>query len=427
MSLTVPVPVQPSEVLESLETQRYLSQTVRVWLGITDARIEVPTLPPRLARTLLRLEEYELSHRDRWGCWDFSFSENFLAGNLWEPEIDRWLVEQRARLAGQAALEPLWPHGGRFAVCLTHDVDLLSSHHTPRQAGRFARAGLAPGVATAGERFLRIARPGVRVARSIRSRIGTAPSIAETLECSIAAEATRGVTASYFFTAPPMRPHSRYDCVYAPSDRCRFRGVKMQVADVMRTLADEGFDVGLHGGYAAALAPGALVAQRGTLETATGLDLTTTRQHFLRWDIRTTPLLQEEARLEVDSSLGFNRNIGFRAGTGLPFRLFNATARKPLQLLEVPLVVEDSALLAEGVFEPEDALARQVIRQLLETTAAVGGAITLLFHADKFVRPECLALYEWTIDRALEQKAWVTSVRGMGDWWREREARVLAA
>jgi len=419
--------VPSSEVLESLETRRYLSQTVRVWLGITDARIEVPNLPPPLARTLLRLEEYELSDRDRWGCWDFSFSENFHAGNLWEPEIDRWLVEQRAELSGKVALEPLWPNGGRFAVCLTHDVDLLSSHYTPRQAGRFARAGLAPGVAAAGEMFLRIARPGVRVARSIRSRIATAPSIAETLERSIAAEATRGVTASYFFTAPPMPPHSRYDCVYAPTDRCRFRGVRVQVADVMRALADEGFDVGLHGGYAAALAPGALVAQRRTLETATGLRLTTTRQHFLRWDIRTTPLLQEEARLEVDSSLGFNRNIGFRAGTGLPFHLFNAPARERLQLLEVPLVVEDTAVLAAGGLELDDALARGVIGQLVETTAAVGGAVTLLFHPDKFVQPEWLALYEWTIDRALEQGAWVTSLRGMGDWWREREARVLAA
>jgi len=195
----------------------------------------------------------------------------------------------------------------------------------------------------------------------------------------------------------------------------------------MRALADEGFDVGLHGGYAAALAPGALVAQRRTLERATGLHLTTTRQHFLRWDIRTTPLLQEEARLEVDSSLGFNRNIGFRAGTGLPFHLFNAPARERLQLLEVPLVVEDTAVLAAGGLELDDALARGVIGQLVETTAAVGGAVTLLFHPDKFVQPEWLALYEWTIDRALEQGAWVTSLRGMGDWWREREARVLAA
>ncbi|MEP6977175.1 MAG: hypothetical protein ABI948_03900 [Thermoleophilia bacterium] len=426
MSLAVPKPLQSSEVLQSLGTRRYLSQTVRVWLGIADAHTEVPTLPPELARILMRLEEYELSHRDRWGCWDFGSSENFHAGNLWDPEIDRWLVKQRAKLVGKAALEPLWPNGSRFAVCLTHDVDLLSSHYTPRQAGRFARAGLAPGVAGTGERFLRIARPGVRMARSIRSRIATAPSVAETLERSMSAEASRGVTASYFFTAPPAAPHSRYDCVYAPADRCRFRGAKVRVADVMRALAAEGFDVGLHGGYAAALASGALAAQRRTLEAATGLQLTTTRQHFLRWDIRTTPSLQEEARLEVDSSLGFNRNVGFRAGTGLPFHLFDAASGRPLRLLEVPLVVEDTALLADGGLELDDALARRVIGLILDTTAAVGGAVTLLFHPDKFVRPEWLALYEWSIDRALERQAWVTSLRGMGDWWHVREARVLA-
>ena len=123
-----------------------------------------------------------------------------------------------------------------------------------------------------------------------------------------------GLTASYLFTPPPGRDASRYDCVYAPGDACTFRGVRRTVGDVVRTLADEGFDVGLHGSYHAGLRPGALAAERETIERATGLRLKSTRQHLLHWDVRSTPHFQAQAGFSVDSSLGFNSNVGFRAG-----------------------------------------------------------------------------------------------------------------
>lgn len=48
------------------ETRRYLGQTVRVWLGLpAGADVKPPALPDRLARLLLRTEEYESERRDR--------------------------------------------------------------------------------------------------------------------------------------------------------------------------------------------------------------------------------------------------------------------------------------------------------------------------------------------------------------------------
>ncbi len=403
----------------------YVEQAVRVWVGAADPSVAIPRLPDQLARLFLRVEEYERPERDRWGIWDFASSENFHAGKLWEPEVDAWIAEVRRGLARTTALESLWPDGRRFAVCLTHDVDLLSLQSTPQQVLRFARAGLAPGVAQRGDRLLRFARPAVRVARSGRAGIARAPSTAETLDRSVAAEAKRGVAASYLFTAPPHGRGSRYDCVYAPGDACVFRGSRMPAGQMMSELAAEGFDVGLHGSYTAALEPGALAAERTALESCTGLELTTTRQHFLRWDVRTTPALQEAAGLRVDSTLGFNRNVGFRAGTSLPFHHFDVTTQTQLGLLEIPLAIEDTALLSPGGLELEFSDARGVVGQLLSRVAEVGGVATLLFHPDKFADRDWLELYEWSLDQALDQGAWVTSLRGLADWWCEREQRLL--
>ena len=416
MPTSAPAPT----LVEAPETRRYLADTVRVWLGLpASAGVEPPTLPERLARRLLRLEEYESDRRDRWGRWDFDLSESFRAGRLREPEVDRWVAERRDELAPTTPLEPLWPEGHRFAVCLTHDVDLVSDRSTPRQVARHALAGLDGGG------LVRFARPPVRLARSLRSGVARVPSARETLERSAALEAERGATASYLFTMPPAGRLGRYDCVYAPEDPCLFRGQRQRVGDVMRTLAAEGFDVGLHGSYEAALRPGALAAERETLLRATGIDATTTRQHLLHWDVRRTPRLQEEAGLGVDSSLGFNRNVGFRAGTSLPFRHFDVAARERLDLLEVPLVAQDASLLDAWGLELDVSDAFDVVSGLLDQAAELGTAVTLVFHPDKLVRPDWLELYEQSLDHAAATGGWLTSLHELATWWRDREARVL--
>jgi peptidoglycan/xylan/chitin deacetylase (PgdA/CDA1 family) len=416
----------PAAVLETPEVQRYLTETTRVWLGCPrSAEVKLPLLPQPLARRLLRLEEYELPERDRWDLWDFESSEDFQAGRLWEPEIDRWVAEQRGELSRQVELEPLWPDGRPFAVCLTHDVDMLSEQSTPRQVVRYARAGLAPGAPGAGERLLRLARPSVRLARSLRTLART-PSTRETLELSVELEVQRGATASYFFTVPPPNGASRYDCVYSPADRCFFRGARRRVADVMRALAEDGFDVGLHGSYHSGLRGGSLAEERQILQRATGLDITTTRQHFLRWEARTTPQLHEAAGLRADSSLGFNRNVGFRAGTSLPFRVFDAPARRAPDVLELPLIVQDAALLGPIGLGVDVERACGIVEQLFGAAAAHGGAVTLVFHPDKLLRPEWRALYEWTLAHAFEAGAWLTSLHRIDEWWRRREARLDA-
>ena len=380
--------------------------------------VEPPRLPDALARRLIRLEEHESAHRDRWGRWEYGFSESFQAGTLLKPELDVWVAERRAELDGSVELVPLWPDGLRFAVCLTHDVDLLSARSTPAQALRSARAGTRRAATWC-------ASPAGRAPRAPPRRRQPRPFDARHVERRVAMESERGATASYLFTVPPVGGPGRYDCVYAPADLCRFRGEARPVAEVMRLLADEGFDVGLHGSYHASARPGALAAERATLEDATGLRVVSTRQHLLHWDVRWSPQLQRDAGLRVDSSLGFNRNVGFRAGTSLPFRLFDAGAGTRLELLEVPLVAQDVALLDAWGLELDLPLAQRVVAGLLDGAAALGTAVTLVFHPDKLALTRLARALRMDARRRARRGGWLTSLAGLADWWERREAGIL--
>ena len=398
---------------------------MRSWLGLP-AGVEAPTLPDELARRLLRLEEYESPHRDQWGNWEFGFCEAYREGRLWEPDVDRWAAERRRELAASTELEPLWPDWHEFAVCLTHDVDLISRVSTPRQALRSMRASLAgSGAQSRRERLVRLARPGVRAARAAYNGIAATPA-GDTLERCVALERERGVTASYFFTVYPGAAAHRYDCTYDFDDPLRFRGERMRIRDVLRLLDGEGFDVGLHGSYNSALVPGLLAREKAALETAAGFAVSTTRQHFVHWDVRTTPRLQADAGFKSDSTLGFNRNLGFRAGTSLPFRIFDVERGTELDLLEVPLLVHDGALLRPDALELDVDTAREVLRLFVDRAAETGGVATLIFHPNNLERDEYVELFRSAIDYGLERGAWFASLRDLDRWWRERESRLAA-
>jgi hypothetical protein len=401
-------------ILDAPETRAYLESTVRAWLGVPWP-VEVPELPPALARTLLRLPEHEREERDRWRRWDYQLTERHERRDPWDASIDEWFAEQHARLPSTT---PLWPDGHRFAVCLTHDIDLLSTTYTPAQLLRYARNGFDAD----GSRLARFVRPPLRLVRSLGAGIARAPSARETLERSAALLADRGLTASYLFTVPGP---SRFDCVYAPEDACTFRGVRRRIADVARTLAEEGFDVGLHGSYGAGVRTGALTAERARLRAATGLPITSSRQHLLHWDVRWTPHLQQDAGLLVDSSLGFSRNVGFRGATSLPFRWFDAPRRRRLELLEVPVVLHDVGLLGAWGLGLGLARACEVVAEFLDRAARLGTLCTVVFHPDKLAHGDWLSLYRATLDECAARGAWVTSLTGLADWWRERESRVL--
>src|SRR3954470_9405518 len=402
----------------------HAERNVRAWLGLPAAApVAPPALPPDLARLLWRAEEYENAHRDQWDCWEYGFSDNFHRGKLWEPELDRWLAAERNRLGGETELEPLWPDGRPFAVCMSHDVDLVSPASTPRQALRSMKTSLADRPSSLAGRALRLPRPGVRAARVVSNGISRAPS-ATTLERAVQLEHDRNVTASYYFTVYPDGNASRYDCVYDFDDVCTFRNERMRIRDVIRAIHDDGFEAGLHGSYNSAVTAGVLARERQALEEAVDLPIASTRQHFLHWRVDRTPVLQAEAGFRADSSIGFNRNLGFRSGPSLPFRGFDLARAAALDLVEMPIVVQDGTLLRSDGLELDVELAWTVTQQLVDTVAEVGGVAMFVVHPNNLEDERHEELFVRALDYCASRGAWFASIRDIDVWWRERERRL---
>jgi hypothetical protein len=388
---------------------------VRTVLGIpASSADDLPRMPPHLSRLLLRSEELESEVRDQGGRWEYGHSENFRRGKLWEPEVDQWLVEARGRL-GAAARTPLWPDGHAFVVCPTHDVDMVTRTWTPRQVMRSIRIALSGSRGTArAEAVLKA------LGRTVVFHTSRTPSSAATLRRCVDIELERGVHGTYFFTVYPPGRASWYDSVYTMDDNFVFGDRRRRVRDVMYELAETGFDVGLHGSSASATDASLLSAQRAVLEDAVGGPVRTTRQHWLHWDARLTPPAQAAAGFSADSTLGFNRNVGFRAGTSFPFFLSASDPFRALDLLEIPLVAQESALFSDNALELDDAIAREVVQKLVDRVATVGGVFTALIHPHSLLDDRVTTLYEWLLDYALDRGAWVASVAEIDSWWRHR-------
>jgi len=399
----------------------HVDSFVRTVLGVAaGAAADLPAMPRDLSRLLLRTEELETDVRDQWGRWEFEQSENFRRGKLGEPEVDVWLAEVRERI-GVANCAPLWPNGHSFVVCPSHDVDMVTRTWTPRQVGRSLSTALS------GSRGRARAEAVLKACgRAVVFRTSRAPSSAATLQRCIEIELARDIRGSYFFTVHPPGRASWYDSVYTVDDRLVFGDQRRRVRDVMNELAQAGFDVGLHGSSASATDGRLLSAQRAALEDASGAEVRTIRQHWLHWDVRLTPAAQAAAGFTADSTLGFNRNVGFRAGTSFPFFLSTPDPFRPVDVLEVPLIAQESALFGPNALKLDESLAREVVQTLVDRVASVGGVFTALVHPHSLLDDRVTSLYTWLLDYALERGAWVTSVAQVDSWWRRR-AHALAA
>lgn len=398
----------------------HVDSFVRTVLGVAaGSGADVPTMPPHLSRLLLRTEELESSVRDDGGRWEFGHSENFRRGKLWEPEVDEWLADVRGRM-GPSTRAPLWPDGHSFVVCPTHDVDMVTRTWTPRQVLRSIHIALSGSRGTARSEAVLKA-----LGRAVVFRTSRAPSSTATLQKCVDIELARDVRGSYFFTVYPPGRASWYDSVYTVDDSFVFRDRLRRVRDVIRELVQAGFDAGLHGSSSSATDATLLSAQRAVLEDAIGAEVRTTRQHWLHWDARLTPAAQAAAGFTADSTLGFNRNAGFRAGTSFPFFLSTPDPFRAVDVLEIPLVAQESALFGANALELDESLAREVVQTLVDRVATVGGVFTTLIHPHSLLDDRVTSLYTWLLDYALDRGAWVASVAQIDSWWRRR-AQALA-
>jgi peptidoglycan/xylan/chitin deacetylase (PgdA/CDA1 family) len=294
------------------------------------------------------------------------------------------------RLRGELGVEPPRYRGARFAVALTHDVDV---------PWRWTRIGVLGAAARLKSHALsgRV-RPAVHEASGL-ARVpmhklrGTDPNwrFAE-----IAAEEREHDARSTFFL---LAGHSHRADGAAPEayDRLRPR--------LVETLLESGAEVGLHGSYAAADELDRLARERVLLAQLDG-PLLGQRYDYLRVDPHRNLAPLAGLGFRYDTSLGFPDALGFRAGLAQPFRPWDYAGHRQADLDEVPLAVMDATLAEERYAGLSAAEAKPRVLELLDWAAEHGGGFSILWHPERFDGPSARGwdrLYFETIDAVRER------------------------
>ena len=344
---------------------------------------------------------------------DFAFNALNPRGLLYRPVVD----EEYLQNGGQ---KPTWPDGKQFAVCLTHDVDAVSSYSL-RQSLRAIQKQLLHGD-SAMEKVKAFLRAGINLAQAGRQK-----DPLHFYERWLGVEKEFGSHSTFFFWPgwSNVTKHHHTDCTYELFDSVVFDNQRCNVAEMIREIDRQGWEIGLHPSWYSFDDADELKRQKEFLERALGNEVISIRQHHLHYDIRVTPAAQDEAGFIYDSTLGFNDNIGFRFGTCYPWHLYDLKAEKELQLKEIPLIVQDGAMLDQrkGMRLDEDT-ALQYVDRITETVEKVGGVLTLLWHPDQIINPDWWNLYRRILKYLQQKDPWFASIREIGKWCKGAKSRV---
>jgi len=230
-----------------------------------------------------------------------------------------------------------------------------------------------------------------------------------------------GFRSTFFFFPDNASIHHKYDGTwYRHHDKVVLEGRVINVADLMKELARRGWEIGLHGTYCSFDDSGELQRQKKQVELSLGHEIVSIRQHFLHFDITKTPRAQSDAGFKYDTTLGFNFLIGFRNGIALPFYHYDLQADNPLPLLQIPLNLQDGALLSSKSMDLGPGLAVKYAKELIDKVEKTNGLVTLLWHPDSCIYPHWFWVYKELLKYVATKEAWVAPVREIGAWWEQR-------
>jgi hypothetical protein len=370
------------------------------------------TLATQVGYALLR-EEERGGPRDRWGNWDWPFSSAHREGRLHRPWLDEAILEY-GRSIGVTPPLARWPGDRRWAVCLTHDVDGYNWRNARRSLTRWMSdlVQVPEGTARA------IERAGTAVANRLRRRT-TAPVTAATrhIDTWLTLESRLGFRSTFLVFPPEVTARHPWDCNYDVREAVPTITGARVLAAILRDAVADGWEVGLHGSYHSAADARLLRSQREQIEDAVQVPVTSTRQHYLHYDPERTPECQAQAGLLTDSTQGFNRGVGFRAGTAFPYFAFGPTNAERTAVLEIPMHLMDSALFGQEAlaYDVDTAIAHGV--QLLSAVEAVGGVLTLNWHTDYVANDREWAVWTTLLEEAAHRNAWGTTMDAVRRHW----------
>ena len=317
---------------------------------------------------------------------------------------------------------PPVPAGHKFIACLTHDVDHASIRAQKLDrtiAGFVYRAAVQSFFQFCGGRrsFSDLLQNWAAVISLPFVQLGLLPDIWGGFEKY--ADIEEGMP-STFFVIPKAQDAGRLrDGSAAPKLRA-VRYTLGQISGQLRRLAESGHEIGLHGIDAWLNdedATGESAILRNAVNGSASASIDGVRMHWLYYDQSSAKAL-DDAGFQYDSTVGYNRTIGYRSGT--------CQVYKPLgtqRLKELPLHVMDTALFFPDYMNLSPAEARKRIKVLISNALRFGGVLTINWH-DRSIAPERLwhHVYADIVTELKSSGAWFATASKSVAWFEKRRA-----
>lgn len=318
-----------------------------------------------------RKEEYDSKEHDEYGRFPSRASRNTSIGI---PIVSKFLYEHGMRVH--------YPENHDFALCLTHDIDLLNHPLSIRMLRLLGNP---------------------RSMNSILNRLNEKINPNWRFDYIAQLEQEYGGKSTFFFLNLDMNNDEfNYSCE--------------DVNQQMGNLIDEGFEVGLHGSHQAYCNGDILHREKASLERIIGANIKGFRNHYLRFEIPTTWRLLDDSGFLYDSTFGFSDEIGFRNGMCHPFRPYDRNREMLMNILEIPLVATDQYLLgaaSTGIDTIWDKMKR-----LIDECKKYNGVITIVWHNGGRRESVKWKAYRKLIKYCHENGAWLTSAEEIHSWWK---------
>lgn len=329
----------------------------------------------RLWELFTKKEEYEPQLLDQYQRFPYYLSghRDFL-----EPQVSAFLMQNGLKVA--------YPDNKKFAVCLTHDIDSIS----------FPLMTIASQVAQAV--WQRQISESLKIVigsswKLLLSKISKSLNPARNFTQIMDLEKKYGAKSSFYFLALDK---GNRDFSY------RIEGLKKE----LRTIIDNGWEVGLHGGHEAYNNLDEIREEKERLENIIGKKVIGYRNHFMRFKVPTTWELLREAGFSYDATFGYADCVGFRNGMCHPFKPFNLNTNQYIDIWEIPLTIMDVTL--GGYMQLDMPKAWEITKRLIDTVEKYNGVITILWH-NTSIAGEMGKLYERILQYCSERHAWMTS------------------
>lgn len=121
------------------------------------------------------------------------------------------------------------------------------------------------------------------------------------------------------------------------------------------TLAKKyGYQIGIHPGFESTKSVDQICEEKQRLEKIIGEEICISRNHFLRFLFPLTLENLQNAGIKEDHSLGYRSSIGFRCGTGFPYRLYNVERDMITDVKTFPLIIMDQCLINTSLSQNQE-------------------------------------------------------------------------